>query len=442
MTSVLFLEKTSMARVYNMTWIPARRGWMKEYRGRKHAISCRQLNAPETKEGSYQAANEWWAKKKAEIDGASLQRQTVQEHLAAAIERIVGSDAINVARMEAENDALRQLVTLMENRKQEAPGQLPQKIAAIADTVAVPDERTVSRHVERWVQTQQARVAAGQMAPDQADNLRIALCHFRDWFGAAAPVDGIDAGKFHDFYLWCLAKDWSNDYKKKVFATARTFIRFLWENDVTPLPKNLDSKGFRFNAGNKVIVTWTPLEFRNMLKASPGQLKLHLLLMANCGMTQQDISDLEDEEVDWQEGRILRKRSKTSDKKSTPTVNYKLWPVTFELLRKYRSGTPTVLLTESGRPFVRKELVQGRLIKSDNIRSNFAHVRNRVKFPKSLKLLRKTSATLLESHETYGRFTQHFLGHAPRTIAARHYAAPAQDLFDAAVDWLGQQYGV
>jgi integrase len=442
MTSVLCLEKTSMARVYNMTWIPSRRGWMKEYRGRKHAISCRQLNAPETKEGSYQAANEWWAKKKVEIDGASVQRQTVSEMLAAAVERIVGTDAINVDRMEVENDALRQLVTLMENRKQEAPDQLPHKIAAIADAVAVPNERTVSRHVERWVQTQQARVAAGQMAPDQADNLRIALYHFRDWFGVASSVDGIDAAKFHDFYLWCLAKDWSNDYKKKVFGTARTFIRFLWESDVILLPKNLESKGFRFNAGNKVIVTWTPLEFRNMLKAASGQLKLHLLLMANCGMTQQDISDLADDEVDWQEGRILRKRSKTSDKKSTPTVNYKLWPITFELLKMYRSDTPTVLLTESGRPFVRKELVRGHLVKSDNIRSNFAHVRKRLRFSKSLKLLRKTSATLLESHETYGRFTQHFLGHAPRTIAARHYAAPSQDLFDEAVDWLAQQYGV
>jgi len=423
-----------------MTWIPARRGWMKEYNGRKYAVSCRQLNAPESKEGSYQAANEWWTRKKAEIDAVPAPLP-LAEHLAAGVKRIIGPQA-NLSHFNAENEALRQLVTLMENRDQEPPDQLPQKINAIADAVAVPDERTVSRHVDRWVQTQQARVAAGQLDPERADNIRIALYHFRDWLGAVTPVDGIDAAKFHDYYLRCLSKDWSNDYKKKVFGTARTFVRFLWENDVIPLPKNLDSKSFRFNAGSKVIVTWTPQEFCSILKAAPGQLKLHLLLMANCGMTQQDISDLADDEVDWQEGRIIRKRSKTSDKRSTPTVNHKLWPLTFDLLRQYRSGTPRVLLTESGKPFLRKELVNGRLVKSDNIRSNFSHVRKRLKFSKSLKLLRKTSATLLESHETYGRFTQHFLGHAPRTIAARHYAAPSQDLFDEAVGWLARQYGV
>ena len=360
-----------MARVYNMTWIPARRGWMKEYGGRKLAVSCRQLSAPESKEASYQKANEWWQKKKSEIDRAGQQQKTVSQLFNAAVEGIAGANSIDVARMAAEIEALRRLLTLMGEQRdnllagQPLVEQLPQKIAEIADSVAVPDERTISRHVDRWVQTQQARVAAGQMAPDQADNLRIALYHFRDWLGVTAPVDGIDAGKFHDFYLWCLAKDWSNDYKKKVFGTARTFIRFLWESDVILLPKNLESKGFRFNAGNKVIVTWTPLEFRNMLKASSGQLKLHLLLMANCGMTQQDISDLEDGEVDWQEGRILRKRSKTSARspRRPSTTNCGPSPSSCSL-KMYRSDTPTVLLTESGRPFVRKKLVRGHLVKS------------------------------------------------------------------------------
>src|SRR5262249_48767942 len=60
-----------MARVYHMAWIPSRRGWMKEYQGKKYAVSCRQLGVPETKDGSYQAANQWWQQKKAEIDAAN-----------------------------------------------------------------------------------------------------------------------------------------------------------------------------------------------------------------------------------------------------------------------------------------------------------------------------------------------------------------------------------
>src|SRR5262245_11409394 len=82
--------------------------------------------------------------------------------------------------------------------------------------------------------------------------------------------------------------------------------------------------------------------------------------MANCGMTQGDVSDLLDTEVDWAAGRIIRKRSKTADRENVPVVNYKLWPQTFKLLKKYRSGTERVLLTERGLPYIRTELKGGK----------------------------------------------------------------------------------
>jgi hypothetical protein len=69
------------------------------------------------------------------------------------------------------------------------------------------------------------------------------------------------------------------------------------------------------------------------------------------------------------------------------------------------------------------------------------HLQNKTGLNHPMKLLRKTSATLIESHELYGRYTGHFLGHAPSTIAERHYAAPSMDLFDRIVLWLGDQYG-
>src|SRR3954451_3833204 len=53
-----------------MSWVPKTHTWMKEYKKKKYAISCRQLNAPPTKEGSYQQANAWWLAKKAEVDAA------------------------------------------------------------------------------------------------------------------------------------------------------------------------------------------------------------------------------------------------------------------------------------------------------------------------------------------------------------------------------------
>lgn len=74
-----------------------------------------------------------------------------------------------------------------------------------------------------------------------------------------------------------------------------------------------------------------------MLQAAVDRTKLYILLMLNCGMTQKDISDLRVEEVDWQEGRIIRKRSKTSKHENVPTVSYLLWQETFRLLRQERN---------------------------------------------------------------------------------------------------------
>jgi hypothetical protein len=58
-----------MPAAYKMSWEPKARRWWKQYKGRRYQVSCRQLNASENKEASYQAANAWWISKKAEIDG-------------------------------------------------------------------------------------------------------------------------------------------------------------------------------------------------------------------------------------------------------------------------------------------------------------------------------------------------------------------------------------
>src|SRR4051812_18974903 len=44
--------------------------WHKMYRRARYVISCNQLGTAQTKDGSYRAANEWWLKTKAEVDGS------------------------------------------------------------------------------------------------------------------------------------------------------------------------------------------------------------------------------------------------------------------------------------------------------------------------------------------------------------------------------------
>src|SRR6516164_7280312 len=63
-----------------MSWEPSRRRWWKMFRGKRFVVSCRQLGvAHETKEASYQRANEWWLAKKIEIDGAHPNAAQIQE---------------------------------------------------------------------------------------------------------------------------------------------------------------------------------------------------------------------------------------------------------------------------------------------------------------------------------------------------------------------------
>jgi hypothetical protein len=50
-------------------------------------------------------------------------------------------------------------------------------------------------------------------------------------------------------------------------------------------------------------------------------------------------------------------------------------------------------------------------------------------------------ASLLNSHEHYGGYAAHYLGESPRSITARHYAAPSPELFDKILGWLGDQLG-
>jgi integrase len=188
----------------------------------------------------------------------------------------------------------------------------------------------------------------------------------------------------------------------------------------------------RFNVVKKTIEVFEREEITKLLSPSNREVvRLFVLLGLNCGMTQIDISDLRHDEIDWQTGRLSRKRSKTSDQANTPKVEYALWPETFELLTRLRSTDPTrVLVTRSGKPW----LETGEKVK-DSIGLEFRKLNPTLPF----KHLRKTGATMLDNHGEYGAYAQHFLGHSPSSVAASHYVKPSQTRFDAAVSWLREQ---
>lgn len=329
--------------------------------------------------------------------------------------------------------------------------QIESASKAIRGESATKPERTVQAFMDDWLSNQRALAAIGELSPRRYDCVGVCVRHFASFVGETTDAATINAECLDAFYRYALSRicdkregnngGWSAIYAKEVFSNTRRFVRWLWERGIIEMPKNLNSRSFRFGPPSKTIETWSLEEIRKAIGTASGAMKLAILLSLNCGMTQTDVSDLLDVEVNWREGRITRKRSKTRGRKETPTVCYKLWPVTFELLKELRSGREHVLLTKSGRPYVRAELVDGKLVRADDFQSLYTRLSKKLGFKKPMKLLRKTAASKLESHETYGRFTSLFLGHAPTSMKDRHYAAPPQALFDAAVTWLGEEFG-
>ena len=123
-----------------------------------------------------------------------------------------------------------------------------------------------------------------------------------------------------------------------------------------------------------------------------------------------------------------------------PEVCWKLWPRTFQLLKKFRSNDPEhVLLNENGTPL--RVFDGGRNV--DNVRSAYERLCWKVGYKgRSLKHLRKTAATKLASRPSYRPYCQHFLCQSPQNTADAAYVNPSQKIFDQAVMWLGRQFKV
>ena len=134
------------------------------------------------------------------------------------------------------------------------------------------------------------------------------------------------------------------------------------------LPRNLDSKALSFQLPPPEIEVFADDELAHLYAVVKGQSRLHFLLMLGAGFTAKDISDLHPAEVDWTEGTISRRRSKTRRHADAPTVTYKLWPQTFALLREHRSVSPdAVLLSPNGERWVADKPHDGVYARSDKV---------------------------------------------------------------------------
>ncbi len=429
-----------MARRSLMTWVAESRRWIKKYNGKIYAVSCRQLEVPETKEESVSAANAWWEKKKNEIDAKPLSEDQEQDKARQIWSLVNGWDALDETKRKILVDSL-----IGDGEYQRLKSQ-SQITLGHFESGPTP-ERTVEAQVSLWRNLLQASCQSGQISEGRFDSYSRNIQKFVDWIGPQNGIDQITEASFESFFNH-LSKQvsdrlYSPSYAHTLLMTAKQFIARLAELKLIECPRNLRSHRFRFNhsAPNKIDV-FSVSEIQALLPAVrkySEPLELYLLLMLNCGMYQNDIAELRIDEVDWDTGVLTRSRSKTRGR-GGPVISYQLWPETFQLLQKYRAKSgELVLLSGNGKPLVRFWLENGRMKRYDLIQSLWARCGKQSKglsLRLSLKHFRKTSATVLGQHPQYKFYCNHFLADSPKTIADRHYVTPNQAEFFQALDWL------
>ncbi len=443
-----------MPRAEEMTWEgePNYR-WSRTYKGTRYRITCKEMGCTAwTKEASRPAANDWWRKKRAEIDGVQDVEPGSPQAKIQVLEDFIGRP------ITSKNDASLALAQFVEtyaggnippDMLQMAMGQT--KLEAIEKTVKAliqppetPKEKTIGYQAERWWMTEQDRVRERKLTDSRATMNRTCLNHFKDWIGATSSVEAINEDKWEDFYSFLVNQErWESDYCDRIMGTAKRFVTYLWEKRKIELPRNLDKFAFESEKGE--IEIFTDKELQALNRVIEGQSRLHFLLMLNCAFLAKDINDLRHEEVNWTEGTITRKRSKGKRKMNVPTVTYKLWDETFALLKQWRSkDAEIVLLTNTGKRWIIEHKGEvGNWHRSDSVSSclrNTYMKRAGVKHAPSC--LRATAASKLGSHPIYRTYAQEFLGHAPKTVAETYYVKPTREqLFDA-LAWLKTALGV
>jgi integrase len=435
-----------MPRKCYMSWEGAPKyRWVKMHEGLRYRVSCEQLGAMVyTQEATVAMANAWWEKKLAELRGPSPVARVIQAVEEVPIEKL--------RQMMERGDALRQILAELPFVKTElgreevarivgepvadqaeAVAKLGSVVAKVTDHAETPIDRTFEHHAERFLNFVRGK-------PKSFKEIRDLVLSLYDATGLSKgmAVTELNEEKVEGIFLWLKKSDLSAGAKKKRWGFFKRLVRYFWENNLIPLPRNLDSRSMRFVVTTKAVKTWPLSDVRECLAGLKPRMRLYALLGLNCGMTNVDIARLRKDQVNLMNGRLTRKRVKTEAHELVPVVDYSLWPETLQLLTLCWSKHPELTVTSVKGTCLLETRLEGDAFKEkDLIGLMWQRTKPKPKIP--LKGFRSISATLLESHESYGRYKGHFLGHSPKSIADRHYTAPSGELFDCIVAWLHDQ---
>jgi integrase len=405
-----------------------RRGrWFARYKKRRYYFPG--TNKSDMK--SYRGALELWHKQRAELD-SDLNKPHAWDYSEAIRYRerlarlyLLDGDTTRQKQTEKELGQLRKLFSMPE------PPPLSVSIDPVSDVWPIGErinlierlsaldaheqwtgtpqkEKALGYQVARYLDTLKARSAAGEVSLSYLGHFSEILTKFSRFIGIEQSVDDLRPAVLSSWRDELLrevgAKNLSRTYANAILKKSLQFVRHLWSEEVmVSLPRNIG--GLRIKIGNSSVPSMNKGELDALLGKVKTKRRLWVLLMLNCGFTQIDIANLRSDEVDWRDGIITRKRTKTRNaSENTPTVRYRLWPETWELLKYYGKRDGLVLPSKTGKPLVYHRITTGgRVAKYDTLAKSFRKI-GVVK----IKRIRKTAASMLDGHGEYGRMPSIF----------------------------------
>ena len=359
--------------------------WRKIYKGQLYFVNCAELGLPEdqwTERGSYQQANAWWTKKKAEIDGTDKplpreaekirttfkQRQRYAE--GAGLEDEAQQYAAAVKNVEADPFTSSALDPKAASRLQalELAGfTLPEYLDPTTlnillgaseqwgERMAKPkdDTPTMGTALDQWLNIVRVNAEASSIVT-LSGYLRL----FKDLknkdrqiLNDKMPVTVLNETKIVD--VWTAIDALANDADTKVkkFVTFRSFVRWCVETGYVAQPLNLNSKRLTWEVTVKSKELPPMKDIKAFLTVLPDRLRLYCLLAWNTGMNNTDIGHLEPVAIDWKAGTLTRRRIKTKKWKGVPTVTYYMWAEVVRLLKQEMTeGNEYLLNDDKGKP--------------------------------------------------------------------------------------------
>ena len=376
-----------------LSWWAARKQWRVQYQSKRYTLGP---TGVVRNRQSHDFALAIWQRLKSELEGMAEQ-QTAEEAAALAIVRAAGM-------VTSRPNQYAELTPTDEQLRERHRGILADAAAKTYGLQpSTPKTSTVGQAAEAFVAFKRAQAESGRITVSRWGELRDKTNNVVAFVGEDKDVSTIHDDNLERYYLY-LTKSGTAATAKKQLGAFKQLARWCsYRKLIQPLAR-LDDKELWVTVEPQQVRPMPMEAWRQRYEAAGDDAKLYLLLMANCGMYQGDISDIKPSEVDWEQGRIIRKRSKRAKSEKAVVVNWKLWPLTFDLLKRQgkRDGE-RVLLNRNGDPLVRRTIETNNRVKSvDNVRTAIDRLERRKGWSsEQLKAIRKLSSSLLYNSERY-----------------------------------------